>query len=80
VNPDSLMRMIVYLFKHHARDTLPQHASEILIYAAHHGYRGTMQEAAPFVVFETTMSNIVPKLPSELVIPWVNNLLFGDKT
>jgi hypothetical protein len=67
--------MIFYLNNRRASDTLPQHAFEILVYAANHDYRDIMETAAPLVVFEKTMTDILPKLPSELVIPWVNDIV-----
>lgn len=51
-------------------DTLPQHPFDIFVYAVNHGYPDIVEVAAPLVVFEKSMSDILPKLPSELVVPW----------
>jgi len=53
------------------RVSLPQNAKGVLLYAAKWGYFDIVDAAASVVVLETSLSEILPLLPVDLVIPWV---------
>ncbi|KAJ7664099.1 hypothetical protein B0H17DRAFT_1092315 [Mycena rosella] len=52
------------------RDVLPDHAPEVLAYAAKHDYPTLVYEAAPFT-FDIPLAEVVGMLPQYLVLPWV---------
>ncbi|KAJ7114181.1 hypothetical protein C8R43DRAFT_961423 [Mycena crocata] len=52
------------------RDVLPQHAAEVLAYAAKHDYPFLVYEAAEFT-FDLPLAEVVAMLPAHLVLPWV---------
>ncbi|KAJ6566873.1 hypothetical protein B0H19DRAFT_1138782 [Mycena capillaripes] len=52
------------------RDVLPDHAPEILTYAAKHDYSFLVGEAAPYT-FDVPLSDVVGMLPPHLILPWV---------
>lgn len=53
-----------------SRKILPQHAVEIMAYAAKNNYHRLLEESLSSVTDEP-LSKILPILPSHLVIPWV---------
>ena len=57
------------------RDLLPQNAFEILIYGAKYGHLDVCQKAAPTVVLQNPLSDVMPRLPTALLIPWVMNVV-----
>ncbi|KAJ7684121.1 hypothetical protein DFH06DRAFT_1154795 [Mycena polygramma] len=52
------------------RDVLPNHAPEILTYAAKHDYPFLVYEAAPYT-FDVPLSEVVAMLPAHMILPWV---------
>ena len=50
---------------------MPQHAADILAYAARHDYPDILDIAAPLVVEEETLSETLPKLPLDTMLRWV---------
>jgi hypothetical protein len=58
------------------RDTLPQHAFDILIYAAKCEYDDIIDIAAPSVVLKSGLSELLPRLPPDQRIRWVFNIPF----
>jgi hypothetical protein len=56
------------------RDKLPLNAFDILIYGATHAYPDVYQKAASVVVLQKPTSEILPRLPSNLLVPWVKCL------
>ncbi|KAJ6537294.1 hypothetical protein DFH09DRAFT_1178413 [Mycena vulgaris] len=54
----------------HMRDALPDHAPEVLTYAAKHDYPDLVYDAAPFT-FDVSLADVVAMLPPHLVLPWV---------
>ncbi|KAJ7257198.1 hypothetical protein B0H12DRAFT_1111417 [Mycena haematopus] len=52
------------------RDVLPNHAPEILSYAAKHDYPFLVSEASPYT-FDVPLANVVAMLPPYLILPWV---------
>ncbi|KAJ7029720.1 hypothetical protein C8F04DRAFT_1115722 [Mycena alexandri] len=52
------------------KDVLPDHAPEILTYAAKHDYPFLVYEAAPYT-FDVPLSTVVAMLPAHLVLPWI---------
>ncbi|KAJ7473304.1 hypothetical protein FB451DRAFT_1248958 [Mycena latifolia] len=66
----------------HMRDILPDHAPEILMYAAKHDYPNLVYDAAPFT-FDVPLADVVAMLPPHLILPWVRyfdawNTLLND--
>jgi hypothetical protein len=53
------------------RDTLPQQALEVLIYAARHAYDDIIDLAAPSVVLKTPLSELIVRLPPDYGVRWV---------
>ncbi|KAJ7084600.1 hypothetical protein B0H15DRAFT_848272 [Mycena belliarum] len=54
----------------HMRDVLPDHAPEVLTYAAKHDYATLVHAAAPFT-FDVPLASVVAMLPQHLILPWV---------
>ncbi|KAF7354023.1 hypothetical protein MVEN_01089100 [Mycena venus] len=52
------------------RDVLPDHAPEVLTYAAKHDYPFLVYEAAPHT-FDVPLADVVAVLPAHLILPWV---------
>ncbi|KAJ7142455.1 hypothetical protein C8R44DRAFT_760689 [Mycena epipterygia] len=52
------------------RDVLPDHAPEVLAYAAKHDYPFLVSEAAPFT-FDVPLADVVAMLPEHLILPWI---------
>lgn len=50
---------------------MPEHATDILAYAALHCYPDILDIAAPLVVEEETLSETLPKLPVNTWLQWV---------
>ena len=50
---------------------MPEHAANILAYAARHDYPDILDIAAPLVVKEETLSETLPKLPLNTMLRWV---------
>jgi hypothetical protein len=50
---------------------LPEHASDILVYAARHDYPSILDIAAPLVVEKETLSETLSKLPPDTMLRWV---------
>jgi len=53
------------------RKQLPEHAADILAYAARHDYPDILDIAAPLVVVEEILSETLPKLPPNTILRWV---------
>ena len=53
------------------RKRLPEHAADILAYAARHDYPDILDVAAPLVVEKETLSETLPKLPLNTMLRWV---------
>ena len=57
---------------------MPEHAADILAYAARHDYPDILDITAPLVVEEETLSETLPKLPLNTMLRWVReNLLLS---
>ncbi|KAF8228750.1 hypothetical protein L208DRAFT_229663 [Tricholoma matsutake] len=54
------------------RDTFPQHALDILIYAAKHHHDDIIDMAAPLVVLRSRLSDLLHSLPPDQRIHWVS--------
>jgi hypothetical protein len=52
---------------------LPNHAADILGYAARHDYPDILDIAAPLVVHKECLSETLPKLPQEIILRWVRS-------
>ena len=50
---------------------MPEHAADILAYAARHDYPDILDIAAPLVVDGETLSETLPKLPLNAMLRWV---------
>lgn len=50
---------------------MPEHAADILAYAARHDYPDILDIAAPLVVEEEILSETLPKLPLNTMLRWV---------
>jgi hypothetical protein len=50
---------------------LPEHAADILAYAARHDYPDILDVAAPLVVGKEILSQTLPKLPPNTILRWV---------
>lgn len=59
------------MIPHHGRDTFPQHALDILIYAAKHHHDDIIDMAAPLVVLRSRLSDLLHSLPPDQRIHWV---------
>jgi hypothetical protein len=55
------------------RDALSLNAFDVFIYGATYGYPEIYQKAAPIVVLQKPLSEVLPRLPAALLIPWVSN-------
>ena len=55
------------------RDALPLNAFDIFIYGATYGHSDICQKAAPIVVLQKPLNEVLPRLPAMLLIPWVSN-------
>ena len=53
------------------RDEQKFHQDEVLVYAVRHGYTSLANSTAFLVVKQRTLSEILPKLPANIIIPWV---------
>jgi len=58
------------------KDALPLNAFDVFVYGATYGYPDVYQKAAPIVVLQKPLSEVLPKLPAALLIPWVLNAFF----
>ncbi|KAF8209577.1 hypothetical protein K438DRAFT_1753921 [Mycena galopus ATCC 62051] len=59
------------------RDVLPDHAPEILTYAAKHDYPFLIYEAAPYT-FDVPLAEVVAMLPAHLILPWHKQVKYID--
>ena len=50
---------------------MPEHAADVLAYAARHDYPDILDVAAPLVVEKETLSETLPKLPLNTMLRWV---------
>jgi hypothetical protein len=50
---------------------LPLNAFELFIYGATYGYLDVYQKAAPIVVLQKHLNDVLPRLPANLLMPWV---------
>jgi hypothetical protein len=50
---------------------LPQHPSEVVVYAARHNYPELLREAA-LLLLDNPWTEVITDLPDNLVIPWVH--------
>ncbi|KAF8886722.1 hypothetical protein BD779DRAFT_1441389, partial [Infundibulicybe gibba] len=55
--------------KIHMRNALPDHAAEVLGYAARHGYPDIIQRAALLLIREPLIK-VISALPQNLIVPW----------
>ena len=55
------------------RDALPLNAFGVLVYGATYGYPDVCRKAAPTVVFQKPLNEVLPRLPAVLLLPWVSN-------
>ena len=58
------------------RDALPLHALEVLTYGAMYGHADIYQKAAPIVVLQNRLNEVLQRLPASLLMPWVTNTYF----
>ena len=55
------------------RETLPQEARFILIYAAKHRYYDILDVATPLVI-DQPLKHILADMPKDCILPWVNTI------
>jgi hypothetical protein len=69
---DLLLVLRVINSTDHTNSTiLPQHPSEVLVYAARHNYPRPLREAA-VLLLNKPWAEVIVDLPDNLVIPWVH--------
>ena len=58
------------------RNALPLNVFDVFIYGATYGYPDIYQKAAPIVVLQNPLSEVLSRLPANLLAPWVTNASF----